>query len=173
MPLGEAHVSAVLWHTARLPAVLGSSGCARCQRHCVSCAPMESGAQCSGAESQRGWRGAWEMVNQRRLHGGGGFGPVHEGWEEITSQQGEAVCIPRRGAGGKVQRCEQGGGGSAWLSVAGVKGVGLVCGLERQVQRAHGAPCTTPRSSDIALTRRHDQESQKALTREGTPGNLC
>lgn len=93
----------------------------------------------------------------------------------FSSQQGEAVCIPRRGAGGQgpeEEVAEQGGGSSGWLSMTGVTEVELVRGLEGQVQRAHGALPTMPRSLDIVLSGSHDRESHKALTREGIPDYL-
>lgn len=82
----------------------------------------------------------------------------------IRSQQGVAMCLPRRGTGGQGPEekvAEQGGGSSGWLSMTGVKEVELVRGLEGQVQRAHGALPTTPRSLDIVLSRSHDRSPRR------------
>lgn len=54
-----------------------------------------------------------------------------------------------------------------------MKLVELVCGMEGQRQELRGALHTTPRRLDVALSRRHDQESSEASAREGTSDNLC
>lgn len=57
------------------------------------------------------------------------------------------------------------------MAASELSGASVWDGGQRQGFR--GALHTTPRRLDVALSRRHDQESSEASAREGTSNSLC